>query len=149
MNMKNMKQARQQGFTLIELMIVIAIVGILSAVALPAYQDYTAKARVTEGFTLLSEAKTRVAENYAVTGALSSDAAGLGINTSPNSPLVTSIALVAGTLTLQFAADAKLGKASGVAVTLASVAGSDGRLNWTCTVPAASAPVMPAECTAS
>jgi type IV pilus assembly protein PilA len=58
----------QQGFTLIELMIVVAIVGILAAVAIPAYQDYTVRARVTEGLGLASAAKVAVAEN-AATGA--------------------------------------------------------------------------------
>ncbi len=55
----------QQGFTLIELMIVVAIIGILAAVAIPAYQDYTVRARVTEGLSLASSYKTAVAENAA------------------------------------------------------------------------------------
>ena len=55
----------QKGFTLIELMIVVAIIGILAAVALPAYQDYTVRAKVTEGLSLASSAKTAVAENAA------------------------------------------------------------------------------------
>ena len=52
----------QKGFTLIELMIVVAIIGILAAVAIPAYQDYTIRARVTEGLNLASTAKLNVAE---------------------------------------------------------------------------------------
>lgn len=60
-----MKQQMQKGFTLIELMIVVAIIGILAAVAIPAYQDYTIRARVTEGLNLASSAKLAVAENAA------------------------------------------------------------------------------------
>lgn len=58
----------QKGFTLIELMIVVAIIGILAAVAIPAYQDYTARAQVTEAVELLSGGKTAMAEYYADKG---------------------------------------------------------------------------------
>ena len=60
-----MKRSMQKGFTLIELMIVVAIIGILAAVALPAYQDYTVRAKVTEGISLAGAAKVAVAENAA------------------------------------------------------------------------------------
>lgn len=60
-----MMRSIQKGFTLIELMIVVAIIGILAAVALPAYQDYTVRAKVTEGLSLAGASKTAVAENAA------------------------------------------------------------------------------------
>ena len=59
-----MMKKQQSGFTLIELMIVVAIIGILAAIALPAYQDYTTRAKVTEGLVLASSAKVAVAEGF-------------------------------------------------------------------------------------
>lgn len=75
-------KAIQKGFTLIELMIVIAIIGILAVIALPAYQDYTARAQVSEAFALAEGQKAAVVEYYADKGAYPSDNAAAGVATA-------------------------------------------------------------------
>jgi type IV pilus assembly protein PilA len=82
-----------QGFTLIELMMVVAIIGILAALALPAYQDYTKRAHIEEGLTLAADAKLAIAEYYATNGKFPVDnnAAGLPLGTTINGEAVKSI----------------------------------------------------------
>ena len=97
----------QQGFTLIELMIVVAIIGILAAVALPAYQDYTVRAKVSEGLVQASSAKATVGENLA-TGATDSCAGvneatiGMTTITCDNATNTIGVSVDAGTVTVTF-----------------------------------------------
>jgi len=72
----------QHGFTLIELMIVVAIIGILAAIAIPAYQDYTIRAKVSEGLVIASMAKSAVAETRATQGVWPADNGAAGIATT-------------------------------------------------------------------
>jgi type IV pilus assembly protein PilA len=119
--MNRMHRTVQRGFTLIELMIVVAIIGILAAVALPAYQDYTIKARVSEGILAASQCRTTVAEVYQ-TASSSPGANGWGCESTSGtqaSKYVQSVATDAlGVITVTLATSTDLGTASGKPITL-------------------------------
>ncbi len=141
----------QQGFTLIELMIVVAIIGILAAVAIPAYQDYTIRAKVTEGLNLAASAKATVAEN-AMSG--TADLAA-GWTPPDATEIVDSVTVDSddGTITVTYGTAAK-----GTVITLTPTAGGkeleagnppDNAITWACTVDAGNEKYVPANCRGS
>jgi len=140
----------QAGFTLIELMIVVAIIGILAAVALPAYQDYTIRAKMAEVVGLAAAAKTSVSEYYVSIGNMPTGPAGAGVNTSAaQSTYVSTVAYAntgttVGTLTYTVA---NLGTAAVGNVAFVGT-GSNNGVQWVCNTAATTVPdkFLPANC---
>jgi len=137
---------QQSGFTLIELMIVVAIIGILAAIAIPSYMDYTTKARVTEGLTLSAAAKTGVSEYVSSENDWPSENASIGLAEADDikGVAVDSVEVEDGLITITYnSAVGGEGSAYTIELSPATAAGS---VTWICTGGDMPANFRPANC---
>ena len=138
---------KQQGFTLIELMIVVAIIGILAAIAIPAYQDYTIRAQVSEGLNLSGGAKAAVSEFRMDTGRWPTNNTVAGIATTAtdiNGKYVDSVTVTNGVIQVEYGGDAHAILAPQNLV-LSPVA-QTGSVEWVCRSGTIAAKHLPAAC---
>jgi type IV pilus assembly protein PilA len=129
-----MIKSAQKGFTLIELMIVVAIIGILAAIAIPAYSDYTIRAQVTEGLNLASAAKSAVSETYGSNGTWPGTNAQAGIDADTNikGKYVTGVLVQAGgQIRITYGGQANT-KIAGMTLMLTPYTSPNGDIAWVC-----------------
>ncbi len=148
-----MKRSLQKGFTLIELMIVVAIIGILAAVALPAYQDYMVRAKVSEAVLAASSGRTAIAETFSQKATMSLTQDSMGVQ-QQSSRYVASVdyagtSSLVGEVTVTLKSDTTLGLGAAAGKTMilrGTGETSSGKVGWTCGKGTIDAKYLPSSC---
>jgi type IV pilus assembly protein PilA len=125
-------KAVQKGFTLIELMIVVAIIGILAAIALPAYQDYTIRSQVSEGPTLAEGVKLAVAEYYANNGTFPATNVQIGYTSTVSGSYVTGIVNAAGSVVITYGPPKAHTNIQTKTLAITAGVNTNGDIAWSC-----------------
>lgn len=139
----------QKGFTLIELMIVVAIIGILAAVAIPAYQDYTVRAKVTEVISMAAGAKTSISEYYLSEGAMPATSGEAGVSTDTSVSDYVSAISYSSTSSTEASVEYTLANLHPEADTeslIFSGTGANSGVTWECNTGTAPDRFLPANC---
>lgn len=141
-----MMRSGTSGFTLIELMIVVAIIGILAAIAIPAYQDYVVRSKISEGLTFIDHAKTTVSESYLANNAWPANNASAGMPSALAGNYVSNVQVALSSGVSVITATFQASAIPGLSVVFTPSVASSGAVLWSCSGQGQNVQYLPSSC---